>query len=118
MRQAILLALCLAACTTPSGAVDLRTVATNPASYRGQIVRTCGYATNAFENISITVAPSRSRETPGLEVHWKESAHRIASPEWRCVTGRIEPTCGNAGPSDICVSTGSPYQWAIVEDGA
>jgi hypothetical protein len=106
--------------------VDLGILAENPAAYRGLTVRTCGWARNAFEEQFISIARnpySRSGSLrPGLGVDWSERARRTEQdqPEWRCIVGRVEPLCDPIEPKRpdaeiVCVSTGSPYQWKIIQ---
>lgn len=120
----MILAIGWAAARAQAPEVDLATLAANPSAYRGQIVRTCGWARNAFEDQSISVARNPydkgGRPNPGLEVDWPERARHsdAGQAEWRCIAGRIEPTCGDIDPEDaekLCISTASPYRWKIVE---
>ena len=110
-----LAALTLAACaSTQAPRIELAELAGSPESYRGQVVRTCGWATNAFEDVQITVSLGRGPEVRGFEADWREGTAAIVDPEWRCVTGRIEPICGD--PDALCISTGSPYTWVLIEE--
>ena len=119
--SALTSALLLTACaTTPPGATRLADIAANPAAYHNVVVTTCGWATNQFEDVQITTSFwRRGSSTPGLEVSWQDKTPQTSHrPEWRCVTGYVEPSCvddeGN-GEEFICISTGSPYQWTLVE---
>ena len=104
--------------------IGLRKLAERPADYVGQTVRTCGWARNGFEEQWISVAryPYAPDGTiaPGFEVDWHKRAERTAQgeSEWRCISGHVEPTCGPLPETDtaVCVSTGSPYGWKIVQE--
>ena len=101
--------------------VELDVLAQNPAAYVGQTVSTCGWARNAFEDMSIstTRAPIATETAPyhGLTVAWAPgSASTSGGAEWRCVTGRVSGDCGPSGAfAEDCSSNVSPYRWVIVE---
>jgi hypothetical protein len=101
--------------------VDLRVLAQNPAAFRDQEVRTCGWARNAFEDMSISTTriPVWTETAPyhGLAVAWlPRSARTNGEAEWRCVTGRVSGDCGPTGAfAEDCRANVSPYPWVIIE---
>ncbi len=114
---ALLIAACVASPTPP---VDLGALVANASAYDGQVVRTCGWARNGFEDQSISVAQQTAEDgqvNPGLTVVWLDSARRTGSrAEWRCITGRVEPVCPDLAPGQVCVTNASPYwDWQIVQ---
>ena len=123
--RAIVLAILVAGCVGVAGGqanVRLGLLAEHAREFQGQVVRTCGWARNAFEDHSISVAQSPYREggghNPGLAVTWSSEARRTETnaPEWRCITGRVAPLCGHEpGPDELCLSNASPYRWKMVE---
>lgn len=118
--RASLFALLTAACVSAAPdavRVDLASLAANAASYQGQLVRTCGWARNAFEDQSISV--SRDLSGPGFTMWWRddEPQTRPERPQWRCVTGQVEPVCEpSPDPEAICFTNASLYwDWKIVQ---
>ncbi len=117
--------LLVAACVSVASQVphvDLRALAANTSAYNGQVVRTCGWARNGFEDQSISVArqtrDAAGRPYPGFTMTWLESAPHTehGQSEWRCITGRIEPVCPDLSPEQICVTNAAPYwDWQIVQ---
>ncbi len=117
--------LLVAACATVASQaqqVDLHTLAANASAHNGQIVRTCGWARNGFEDQSISVAEHTrdhaGRPNPGLTVTWLESAPLTehGQAEWRCIAGRVQPVCPDLAPDEICITNASPYwDWEIVQ---
>lgn len=116
-------ALALTGCAqSPRAAyVELRVLAENPAAYRGQQVRTCGWARNAFEDQSISISrtprPSDGPPYSGLAVAWKPTSPATDQESvWRCVEGRVSGDCGPAGEfAEGCHGNVSPYPWVIIE---
>ena len=120
---AVLTAIIVCACTHSSGAidVDLRVLVRNPEAFRDQQVRTCGWARNAFEDMSIGIGrrPIGSEGAPyhGLAVAWAPgSASTGGVSAWRCITGRVSGDCGPTGAfAEDCHANVSPYPWVIIE---
>jgi len=83
-----------------------------------RIVKVCGWATNAFESISITekIDGGWKMGAIGFGVHWLDEEPRTRQPEWRCITGRLVPACGWENyPDNDCINTGFIHSWAIVQ---
>ena len=113
--------------------VPLSELAATPNLYEGKRVHTCGWATNHFEDMKITVlADDKSNsDVPGLGVDWAEPVGQQLTeidgelvstpPKQRCITGSIRRLCEpkavqSEGQRIICVSTAHPYQWVIDQD--
>ena len=113
----------LSACDgiSPSGVVnsiDLNEPYKITKAYRGQIFKVCGWATKSFENVQITNTREEGwRDIAiGFGVDWLETEPYTDKPEWRCVTGKIIPTCGwddYDDPDLICRSTGHGFEHKI-----
>jgi len=86
-----------------------------------QQIKTCGWATKQFENVQITVDKSlrHGSRAKGFGVIWLDEEPYTEKPEWRCITGVIEPISGwdDYPPDDdlIILSTGHGFQWVIVQ---
>ena len=84
-------------------------------------IKTCGWATKSFENVKITVAKNNrhGNKAKGFGVDWLDEEPYTDKPEWRCITGVIEPISGwDDYPLDddiIVLSTGHGFQWIIVQ---
>ena len=98
--------------------LDLSKSYENATFKRGQIVKACGWATNAFENVQITNTRDEGwrKFANGFGVDWLKAEPRTLQPEKRCVTGEIIPTCGWEildQPDEICLSTGHGFKYEI-----
>ena len=81
--RALALTILVAGCVGVAGGqgnVRLSVLAEHPREFQGQVVRTCGWARNAFEDHSISVPQSPFRNggghNPGLAVNWSSEARR------------------------------------------
>lgn len=123
MRFAILVLITVSACSllrsSPPGAIELETLVASPLEFREQVVTTCGWATNQFENVKITT--ERRGFNRGFGMRWLPTEQETTRSQWKCVTGKIVPSCGwdtYGDPSIICVSTGHGFEFVLQQTTA
>ncbi len=84
----------------------LEAIASDPRAFEHKTVRTCGWASNAFEDVMIrTHRHVVYDKAVGLGVEWCPRTPDFED-DYMCVTGVLQ------GP---VVSTGSPFQWELVQ---
>jgi hypothetical protein len=98
----------------------LEAIASDPLAFEHKTVRTCGWASNAFEDVMITTHKDYAHgKEVGLEMKW--CPH---TPEFEdsniCVTGVVQGLGGADGREIVSgrggfISTGSPFQWELVQ---
>jgi hypothetical protein len=122
MILALLLFVSGAMAETPEK-IDLAKLAANPRTYIGKQVTTCGWATNQFEDVALTVSEDREA-AQGLEVQWCKSAPKTQRPTYQCLSGTIgtvgdvSPDIAENKPQDgpnrvVVIHNGSPFPWEI-----
>jgi len=108
----------LSSCT--SSETQLSEIAAHPRDYNGRLVTTCGWATNEFEDLNITIGHEGAARdgAKGLAVEWCENEPKTRGPTLQCITGTIEPAYGQSvdeadrKPGTMfAISTGSPFGW-------
>lgn len=102
--------------------VELSKVVANPRAFNGQVVTLCGWATNQFEDVNLTVNRGARKWDAGLAVEWCDDAPETTRATYAYVSGTVEPAWGMtadaadghpASLTDVVVSTGSAFSWAI-----
>jgi len=103
----------LSSCTSPE--TQLSEIAAHPRDFNGRVVTTCGWATNEFEDLNLTVDHEGAARdgAKGLAVEWCENSAETRGPVRQCVTGTIEPGYGQSADeadrkpgTNFAISTG------------
>jgi hypothetical protein len=120
------LAIALFALAGLTGAADklpetkLEAISNDPLTFEHTTVRTCGWASNAFEDVMITTHRHVAREKAvGLGMVWCAGTPRLDEAQ-ACVTGVVQGLGGQDGREIVrgrskFISTGSPFQWELVQ---
>ena len=105
----------------PVDAVNLEELYNQKSYTPNHEIKTCGWATKGFENIKITSEKNvrYGNKAKGFGVDWLENEPYENKPNWRCITGVIEPISGwddyPLSEDIIMLSTGHGFDWVIVQ---
>lgn len=115
-----LCAIPLSACTTIAEPISIGQLSVSNHSEEEKIIKTCGWASNEFENVRITEHRDENwrKTAKGFGVQWLPDEPKTNGAEWRCITGKVIPKCGwdtYNNPEETCVNTGHSHDWVIVQ---
>jgi hypothetical protein len=96
----------------------LEAITSDPLAFEHKTVRTCGWASNAFEDVMITTHRDPAYDKAvGLEMNWCPRTPHFEDAHM-CVTGVVRGLGGQDGREIVAgrpgfISTGSPFKWEL-----